>query len=372
MYLFVYGTLQSADLMQVVAGGQIAVPIAARLQGYRLCGVADDVVPCLQPDPAAVTEGFIFPDLDPAQMDRIGLYEGAFGYQLEAGQAETGAGARAVQVYLPTEGAAQAEGAWTFDIWQETHEAPAVLAATELFAHDPLPNPAALRAMWPMVEARAWAKTRATAAPATLRHDPQSGDLQLHKMRPPMGHFFRMQSMDVSHRQFSGDLSEVMKREVFVGVDAAIVLPYDPARDKVLFVEQARMGPAVRQDPNPWALEAVAGIVDARETPEAAARREAAEEANVTLRHLEPAGSYYPSPGASTDYFYTYVGLCDLPMTDSYFGGLPGEHEDLRVHPVSFDAAMGFAQSGEITAGPLLHLLYWLGWHRDRLRAVGC
>ncbi len=370
MDIFVYGTLQSTALMQVVAGGCIDAPIAARLAGFALHGVKDDVVPCLQADPDAATDGVIFPGLNPAQMNRIDLYEKAFGYQLTAVEAETEAGPRPVQVYLPSADASKAEGQWYLTDWQRDHETPAVLAAKELFAHDPLPNPAALRAMWPMIEARAWAKTRVVNAPATIRYSAQSDDVQVHKMRPPMGHFFRMQSMDVTHRQFSGVEPDLMQREVFVGVDAAIVLPYDPVRDKVLFVEQARMGPVVRQDPNPWVLEAVAGIVDARETPEMAAHREAVEEANVTLRHLEHAGSYYPSPGASTDYFYTYVGLCDLPMIDSYFGGLPGEHEDLRIHPVGFDAAIGLTQSGEITAGPLFHLLYWLGWHRDRLRAM--
>jgi len=172
----------------------------------------------------------------------------------------------------------------------------------------------------------------------------------------------------VTHQQFDGTRSHVLVREAFFGVDAAIVLPYDPVRDRVLLVEQARMGPAARRDPNPWMLEPIAGIVDARETPEDAALREAKEEAGLDVRHLEPAGHYYPSPGASTDHFYTYVGLCDLPMGASYLGGLPNEAEDLRLHPLSFEDAMALANTGEIETGPTLHLLYWLAFHRDRLR----
>ncbi|WP_019955086.1 NUDIX domain-containing protein [Yoonia vestfoldensis] len=127
----------------------------------------------------------------------------------------------------------------------------------------------------------------------------------------------------------------------------------------------------VRHDPNPWMLEPVAGIVDARETPQEAALREAAEEAGVTIRHLVPAGEYYPSPGATTDYFYAYVGLCDLSAEAPYAGGLEAEAEDISLHTMSFDAAMALADSGEIATGPLLHLLYWLARHRDRLRAMG-
>ena len=45
-------------------------------------------------------------------------------------------------------------------------------------------------------------------------------------------------------------------------------------------------------------LEPVAGVIDPGETPEDAARREAAEEARLTLGELLPVAEYYPSPGA--------------------------------------------------------------------------
>ncbi len=113
-------------------------------------------------------------------------------------------------------------------------------------------------------------------------------------------------------------------------------------------------------------LETIAGIVDARETPDAGARREA----NLALTHLEPAGSYYASSGASTGYFYHFVGTCDLPQLTSYLGGLHREGEDLRLHPMTLDAAMALSDSGEVATGPAFYLLYWLLRNRDRLRAL--
>ena len=157
-------------------------------------------------------------------------------------------------------------------------------------------------------------------------------------------------------------------REAFWGIDAALVLPYDPVRDRVLLVEQARIGAQLRNDPNPWMLEPVAGIVDARETPAQTALREAREEAGLTNVTLREAGSFYISPGNTTDYFYTFVGLCDLPEQSSYLGGLDEESEDLRLHIVSFDEALALADSGEIATAPGLHLIYWLLRHRASLR----
>jgi len=370
MDLFVYGTLRSQGLMSAVSGGAAHQGLPARLYGYGVYPVKGDVVPFIAAQVGAVAEGLVYEDVTTAEMSRLDLYEGAFGYRLVQTQVETDAGLREVSCYLPPDDVAAGHGNWSLDAWEADHLAPAVLAATEIFSHDPRPSFTQLRAMWPMIEARAWSKHRATDAPATRRFQPLPADFEIKTAHPPHGRFFRFQSVEVTHRQFDGGLTNRLVREGFYGIDAAIVLPYDPASDRVLLVEQARVGPRLRHDPNPWMLEPVAGIVDARETPQTAALRECAEEAGLTIRRLEAAGSFYVSPGASTDYFYTYVGLCDLPDVDTYQGGLANEAEDLRLHPMAFEDAMGLADSGEIATGPALFLLYWILRHKDRLRTL--
>ncbi|MDX8353541.1 gamma-glutamylcyclotransferase [Cognatiyoonia sp. IB215182] len=369
MDLFVYGTLQSTKLMQAVAGGVVPEAQSADLAGYDISRLQNHVVPLIRPHRGGKVSGYVFAELTKEQTARLDLFEGAFGYRCASVTVTTEQGPRNAECYLPPSDL-KGDGPWSFADWQQKHEAPTILAAQELFAHDPLPDQTTLRAMWPMMESRAWAKHRAAAGPANHRHQPQDGDVTIQRMHPPQGGFFRFQPFEVTHKQFDGGYSPPLSREIFMGVDAAVLLPYDPVRDRVLMVEQVRMGALMRHDPNPWMLEPVAGIVDARESPEDAARREAVEEAGVTLTHLEHAGSFYPSPGASTDYYYTYVGLCDLPMDAPYFGGIPGENEDIRVHPMSFDAAMDLLDTGEIGTGPLFYLLYWVARHRDRLRSL--
>ncbi len=371
MDLFVYGTLLSPDLMAAVAGPGVLSMRPAVLPGYATRPIRNNVVPFITPGEAAQAEGAVWCDLTPDQKARLDAYEGAFGYELAPVTVLIDDQEVTCHCYMPPDDIRGADGVWSLHDWQETHLTPAVLTAEELFSHDPLPDAAALRRMWPMVEMRAWAKTRAgQAAPATLRRQATPDDFAVLDAAPPQGGFYRLQELKLRHRHFAGHYSPPLMREAFFGVDAALVLPYDRARGMVALVEQFRVGSAARRDPNPWMLEPIAGIVDARETPENAAIREAHEEAGLDIRHLEPAGRYYPSPGSSTDYFYAFVGLCDLPQISGYSGGLPEEGEDLRIHVLPLEQAMGLAETGEIAAGPLLHLLYWLTVHRERLAGV--
>ena len=370
MDLFVYGTLKSHSLMAAVAGPGPLTPVPARLHEYAVYPLAGNVVPFIAPTAGGRAEGLVWQGLNAAQMARLDAYEGAFGYSFGPVEVQTDAGPRIAQAYLPHVDMATGVGEWSLADWEAGHLTPAVLAAQELFSLDPMPDYGQLRAMWPMIEARAWAKFRAVAAPATRRFSASADDFTVVNAEPPAGQFFRFQRTKVSHRQFDGTRSDLLTREGFLGVDASVILPYDPVRDRVLLVEQARLGPALRRDPNPWMLEPIAGIIDARESPRDAALREAEEEAALSIRTLEDAGAFYVSPGCSTDYFYMFVGVCDLPHDAPYLGGLPDEAEDLRLHPMSFDEAMELADQGEIATGPALYLLYWLLRHRDRLRAA--
>jgi nudix-type nucleoside diphosphatase (YffH/AdpP family) len=155
---------------------------------------------------------------------------------------------------------------------------------------------------------------------------------------------------------------------VFRPPDAALVMPYDPVRDRVLLVEQVRMGPLVRGDRRVWQLEPIAGHIDPGESPEEAARREALEEANIALESLEPVAQSYTSPGNSTEFSYLFVALADLPDERAGQGGLDCENEDIRSHLVSFDALMELCDSLQIANSPLLVGAYWLARHRERLR----
>jgi nudix-type nucleoside diphosphatase (YffH/AdpP family) len=207
----------------------------------------------------------------------------------------------------------------------------------------------------------------ARAAERGLREG--TGEVTLDGRAEAHAGFFGLEVLDLSHRRFDGATSPKITREVFVSGDAVTVLPYDPVRDRVLLIEQFRAGPLGRGDPLPWQLEAIAGRIDAGETPEDAARREAVEEAGLMLGQLERVAEYYPSPGAMTEYIYSYVALCDLPDGVAGVFGAEEEAEDIRGHLLGFDAFIAAVVGGEIANAPLILTALWL--QRERLRLRG-
>lgn len=229
-------------------------------------------------------------------------------------------------------------------------------------------DPAAVAARLHPMRVRAASRVAARDRAPVLRRAAAPGDVAVRAFRQPYARFFAIEEYDLAWRRFDGALSDTHTRAVFVSGDAVTVLPYDPLRDRVLLVEQFRAGPFGRGDPQPWQLEPIAGRVDPGETPEAAARREALEEAGLSLGALHHVAGYYPSPGAKTEYLDSFVGLAELPDGRAGVFGLEAEAEDIRGHLVAFDALVALVASGEVQNGPLLVTALWLQRERDRLR----
>lgn len=180
--------------------------------------------------------------------------------------------------------------------------------------------------------------------------------------------YFKMVKYRFRHRLFSGGWSGPIERELFERGHAVAMLPYDPVSDKVVMVEQIRVGAMVASD-SPWQLEIVAGIIDKDETPEAVAVREAEEEAGLNVQKLLPMTRYLSSSGGCSERIHLYLGIVDASQAGGVHG-LAEEDEDILVHVVPFMTAMQWMNEGKIENAASIIALQWLALNRETLRAV--
>lgn len=362
---FFYGTLCHAALLDVVLGRRVSTE-PADLADHQVVWADGHAFPVIVTKAGAMARGILVRSMSAEDVARLNYYEAGFAFVTRDLTVLTVTGPVTAQVYFAQTGQWQAGAAWSLPDWQAQFGAEVVATARDVMAHYGLRPAQAVLARYGMMLVRGAARVRAAiAVPMSRRF---AGDVQRTALREPYANFFAVEEHDLRFRRFDGSLSPQVTRAAFVSGDAVTVLPYDPVRDRVLLVEQFRAGPFVRGDGRPWQLEAVAGRIDPGETPEDAARREAVEEAGLTLGALLPVAQYYPSPGICAEYLYSYVALTDLPDGAAGVFGVEGEAEDIRGHLISFDDLMGLVASGEAGNAPLILTAYWLAQNRARLR----
>ncbi len=370
--LFFYGTLRHVPLLSAVMGrdaGDLDF-VAAQLPGHDLCAVAGEVFPMIVPGGQGAP-GLLVRGLSDDEVARLRFYEGGYDYDLELVEVVAGGARCAAQVFFPEPGLWRPDGPWSLSDWATAHGDWSVFGAEEEMSYFGVRSRNEVDRMLPMIQARARAKVTArTENPAVSPGGMTAKEVSLVALERPYAHYFALEEYDLKFRRYDGARSSMVKRAVFVATDAAIVLPYDPVRDRVLLIEQFRPGPFARGDDKPWMLEPIAGRVDGGETAETTAHREAAEEAGLSLKTLHRAGQCYASPGCSSEYFHIFVALADLPDSSAGIGGLAEEAEDIRGFLYSYDALMEMVDNMQIANAPLVLAALWLARHRDGLRAA--
>ena len=133
MDLFVYGTLQNEQLMQAVAGDGVLRSSPATLEGYSVLRLTGDVVPKITPGSDKVARGLLFQNLSEAQIARLDLFEGAFGYFREEKSVHVDGDLKPAQVYLPPSEERLSGDPWDLADWEEKHLTPMLYAAENCF-----------------------------------------------------------------------------------------------------------------------------------------------------------------------------------------------------------------------------------------------
>ncbi|MGP9806262.1 NUDIX domain-containing protein [Paracoccus sp. NSM] len=353
MSVVLLGPLAHPALAAVLRVEGQPVALSGRLTGGARAGIDRDAWPALVPDDGTVSGLRVTPGPELAR------YAAVMGLAPQAVQGETVLGIGGGAPGAPWD-ATNWDAALAAEIARQILDAPADADAAHL--------------AWRLPMTAIWAASRLRAGTSPLSgggvvapRDP--GDVQVHARRRIASGYFATDELVLSHRRHDGGMTERMTREGFLMGDAVVLLPWDPVRDRVLVIEQFRPAPFLRGDPQPWLLEPIAGRVDGGESVEDAARREALEEADLTLSRLFHAFDSYPSPGAVCEFLYQFVGIADLPDGVEGIHGLDGEAEDIRGHLLARADLTAMVLAGQITNGPLASLALWLEVRAGRMRA---
>jgi ADP-ribose pyrophosphatase len=177
--------------------------------------------------------------------------------------------------------------------------------------------------------------------------------------------FFKINQFKFTHALFNGGQSKVVSREIFERGHAVAVLPYDPIQNKVVLIEQLRIG-ALATKQSPWLLEVVAGMIDKPEETSQVAIREAQEEAGLTINKLIPILDYLSSPGGTTERVYLYLGIVDCKDAAGIFG-LDEEQEDIKAHVFDYNEAVDLLNTGELDNAATVICMQWLALNKSKL-----
>jgi len=191
-------------------------------------------------------------------------------------------------------------------------------------------------------------------------------DIEILEKQTVFQGYFRVDKYLLRHRLFQGGWGKPVTRELFERGNAAAGLLFDPTLNKIVLVEQFRMGP-LNHSQHPWLLELVAGIIEPNESPEQVVVRESQEEAGLIIQDVIPIIQYWVSPGASTERTSLFCARVDASKAGGVFG-LAEEGEDIRVHVFTVKEVYQMLEQGVINNAPTLIAVQWFKLNEIKVR----
>lgn len=182
----------------------------------------------------------------------------------------------------------------------------------------------------------------------------------------PYSGFMRISRHRFVYRTHANQRSQVLTREVCERKPAVAVLPYHPASDSIMLLEQFRL-PAWLAGMNGWQFEIVAGLMEHGQDEQETAIREGHEEAGVEVSDLWPINRCLSSPGGCDEVISIYLGRLNEPGVDGFYG-LEEEGEDIRAYMIPFEEAYSLLRQGRIENATAWMALAWLKLNHAEVR----
>ena len=160
-------------------------------------------------------------------------------------------------------------------------------------------------------------------------------------------------------------------RETYDRGNGATLLLFNRERRTVVLTRQFRLPAYVNGCPSGMLIEACAGLLDGDE-PEAAIRREAAEETGYRIRAPRKLFEAYMSPGSVTEKLHFFAAEYEPADRVGAGGGDAREGEDIEVIELPLADALALVDCGAIEDGKTILLLQHAALRGlDRLAELG-
>ena len=371
MDIFVFGTLRSDTLREIVLGRDMSSDdiCEATIKDFQVYWAKEGPFPVMIPEPNSEAYGLVLKNLSEPDVERLNYYELGFDYVLATTSVETHAGQIGVSAYFCNRSDMATSKLWSYDDWLSDHSEIQYLAAREFLDFFGTKFGDTAQVMYNSILKRAEVFVSESSTPSSaLEIGPDlNTNIQIEDLKREYLGFFALNQVDLKYPFFDNSTSGLKSRTILMGSEASLILPYDPILDKVLLVEQFRIGPFCRGDKAPWVYEPVAGMIEFGEKPEDAAKREVFEEAGIQVTNLVKINSGYPNPGEATTYFYNYIGIVDLSDYSPGIYGVRDEGEDIRTHVIDFNEVLSWSISNKLRVLPLTTMVLWLALNKPKL-----
>jgi ADP-ribose pyrophosphatase len=188
----------------------------------------------------------------------------------------------------------------------------------------------------------------------------------IHRRNRLFDDIFRIDEVEVTHSRLDGQgFIRNARRLSFERGDSAAALIHNVETDTVVLTEQFRL-PTYEKGPG-WMVEAIAGAIDAGETPEQCIRREMMEELGFRAGPMQVIGAFYASPGGSSErifLFYAPVRSADLVAPSA--AGLAEQQEDIKRITIPRAEFVQNCITGQYVDAKLLIAGLWLAARGSR------
>ena len=371
MDIFVFGTLRSDTLRKIVLGRDMSSDYicSATIKDFGVYWAKEGPFPVMIPELNSEAHGLILKNLSEADVERLNYYELGFDYVLGPTWVETHTGLLEASAYFCNRSDMATAKLWSFDHWLSDYSEIQYLAAREFLDFFGTKFGDTAQVMYNSILKRAevYANERSSSTSVIEIGPDMNANVEVEELKREYLGFFALNQIDLKYPFFDNSISEKKSRTILMGSEASLILPYDPILDKVLLVEQFRIGPFCRGDKAPWVYEPVAGMIEFGEKPEDAAKREVFEEAGIQVTNLVKINSGYPNPGEATTYFYNYIGIVDLSDYSPGIYGVRDEGEDIRTHVIDFKKVLDWSISNKLRVLPLNTMVLWLALNKLKL-----